>query len=93
MCLISDQKRLNPNRQIAFNLAHFTAQIFAQRQNIPTVTHGHRKANGGPAIHPEHGLRRVGKAAADFGDIRKAHQPIAGQEGYSRKIRFILESA
>ena len=75
--LIGDQVRCDADRQIAGDPVHRLLDVAAQRQDVAALAHRDAETDRRLAVHAEHRLRRVGEAAADFGDVAQAdHAPV-----------------
>ena len=75
--LVGDQDRCDADRQIIGDPVHRLLDVAAQRQDVAALAHRDAETDRRLAVHAEQGLRRVGEAATDFGDVAQTdHAPV-----------------
>jgi hypothetical protein len=78
--LIGHQTRLDAVRQLGSDVGDGVRDIAPERQGIAAVAHGDGEPDGGFPVDAEHGLGRIGEAAANIGDVAQPQHALADGE-------------
>ena len=84
---------LDAERQIGLDLLHGLFDVPAEDQDVAAFPHRDCEADRGLSIDTEHRLRRIGKRAANRGDIPKPDQPPVHDEGHILEVFLEVERA
>ena len=91
--LLRGRVRLDSDRQVGRNAGHGAVEVVTERQQVAAGPHRNAHSDGGLAVHPEHGLRRIGKAPPHRRNIRKPEDLPVGDEIDLPNVLFGSESA
>ena len=91
--LIGHQTRLDAVRQLGPDVGDGVGDIAPECEGIAAVAHGDGESDGGFPVDPEHGLGRIGEAAANIGDVAQPQHALADGEGDLGDVPLRAEGA
>ena len=93
MRLVGDQDGRDADRQIGGDPVHRLLDVAAERQDVAALAHGDGETDRRLAVDAEQGLRRIGEAATDFGDVAQADHAAVRDEVDVPQVLFGFEGA